>query len=105
MEILLAVPWYSDLLEDQYHKDKSEKGWVLASNASGWHTEMAKWIAEVRETELKESDDEERGMSWMTNSLQNQYGSENQLHLPCFCGVKSYHGQDYPQKRLMQSHS
>ena len=32
---------------------------MLVLSASGWHTEMAKWIAEVREAELEESDDDE----------------------------------------------
>ena len=57
-ETLLAVPRYSDLLEDQYHKDESERGRVLVSSASGWCIEMAKWIAEAREAELEESDDD-----------------------------------------------
>ena len=57
-ETLLAVPRYLDLLEDQYHEDESERGRVLVSSASGWHIEMAKWIAEAREAELEESDDD-----------------------------------------------
>jgi hypothetical protein len=61
-ETLLAVPRYSDLLEDQYHEDKSERGGALVSSAGGWRAEMAKWISEAREAELEESDnDEERG--------------------------------------------
>ena len=55
---LLAVPQYSDLLEDQYHEDERERGRVLVSSASGWRIEMAKWIAEAREAELEESDDD-----------------------------------------------
>ena len=31
---------------------------MLVSNASGWCIEMAKWIAEAREAELEESDDD-----------------------------------------------
>ena len=42
----------------QYHKDESEQVWVLVSSASGWCIAMAKWIAEEREAELEESDDD-----------------------------------------------
>jgi len=68
-------------------------------------TEMAKWIAEAREAELEESDDdEEREDVTDGRHRAKMVWKWNQLHLPCFSGARSRHGQDSPQKRLMQSH-
>ena len=48
MSILLAVPQYSDLLDDQADEDENECGCLLVNTAEGWWTEMAKWIAALR---------------------------------------------------------
>ena len=56
---LLAVPRYSDLLDDQDHEDEAERGRMLVSNSQSWRTEMAKWIAEARAAELAEDSDDE----------------------------------------------
>ena len=88
--------------EPQCHEDESERGRALVSSASGWRTEMAKWIAEAREAEREESDDDE--VSRMIDNVRKRYGSGNQFHLPCFSGARSRCGQDFPRKRLMQSH-
>ena len=58
-ETLLAVPQYSDLLEDQYHEDESERDHALVSSAGSWWVEMAKWIGEARDAELKEESDDD----------------------------------------------
>jgi hypothetical protein len=71
-ETLLAVPWYSDLLEDQYHEDESEQERVLVSSAGGWRAEMAKWISEAREAELEESDDDEEREDVVMNDQQHR---------------------------------
>jgi hypothetical protein len=47
MDTLLAVPQYSDLLDDQDHEDESERGRLLVSSRQGWRMEMAKWITEA----------------------------------------------------------
>jgi hypothetical protein len=39
---LLAVPCYSDFLDDQDHEDEAEQGQMLISNSQNWCTEMAK---------------------------------------------------------------
>ena len=41
---LLAVPRYSDLLEDIDEEDETERGRALVTSEAGWRTEMAKWI-------------------------------------------------------------
>ncbi|KIM71269.1 hypothetical protein PILCRDRAFT_93951, partial [Piloderma croceum F 1598] len=46
-DTLLAVPRYSDLLDDQDHENESERGQLLVSSRQGWRTEMAKWITEA----------------------------------------------------------
>ena len=48
MSILLAVPWYSDLLNDQADEDENEHGCFLVNTAESWQTEMVKWIAALR---------------------------------------------------------
>ena len=52
--ILLAVPWYSDLLNDQADKDENEHGCLLVNTAEGWWTEMEKWIAASRAADAAE---------------------------------------------------
>ncbi|KAI4293644.1 hypothetical protein K525DRAFT_176946, partial [Schizophyllum commune Loenen D] len=42
-DMLMSVPRYRDLLEDQADEDPSERGRLLVSSAAGWRTEMAKW--------------------------------------------------------------
>jgi len=71
-ETLLAVPRYSDLLEDQYHEDESERGRALVSSAGGWRAEMAKWISEAREAELEESDDDTERADVVANDRQRR---------------------------------
>ena len=44
---LLAVPCYSDLLEDIDAKDESDCGWALMNSDMGWRTKMAKWIGDA----------------------------------------------------------
>ncbi|KAJ7157411.1 ribonuclease H-like domain-containing protein [Mycena filopes] len=51
---LLAVPRYRDLLDDQDDEDSSERGRVLVSGATGWRTQMAKWISESKGAEAVE---------------------------------------------------
>jgi hypothetical protein len=89
MDTLLAVPWYSDLLDDQDHEDKSKQGCLLVSSKQGWHTEMAKWIAEARAAELdKESDDDDIIpcsntciAKWKLVTLTNLFGGQDLLLL------------------------
>jgi hypothetical protein len=50
MDTLLAVPQYSDLLDDQ--DDESQQGQLLVLRRQGWHTEMAKWITEAQGVEI-----------------------------------------------------
>jgi hypothetical protein len=56
---LLAVPWYSDLLDDQDDEDESEHGRVLINSKQGWRTEMAKWISDARAAEVDEDSDDD----------------------------------------------
>ena len=56
---LLAVPRYSDLLDDQDDEDKSKHGCVLINSMQGWHTEMAKWISDARAAEADEYSDDD----------------------------------------------
>lgn len=53
---LLAVPRYSDLLEDMDAEDESERGRALVTSEASWRTEMAKWIGEARAAEEAEDD-------------------------------------------------
>jgi hypothetical protein len=53
---LLAVPRYSDLLDDMDAEDESERGRALVTSEAGWRTEMAKWIGDARSAE--EAEDE-----------------------------------------------
>jgi hypothetical protein len=55
----LAVPRYSDLLDDQDDEDESECGRVLINSMQGWHTEMAKWISDARAAEADEDSDDD----------------------------------------------
>jgi hypothetical protein len=66
---LLAIPWYSDLLDDQNDEDNDEHGRLLVSSRQSWHTEMAKWIGEARTMELDEDseDDDTPAPSRVTN--------------------------------------
>ena len=59
---LLAVPQYSDLLDDQDGKDESEHGRIFINTRQGWHTEMVKWIGDVRSAELTKDSHDEDGM-------------------------------------------
>jgi uncharacterized protein YpiB (UPF0302 family) len=56
---LLAVPRYSDLLEDMEAEDESERGRALVTSEAGWRTEMAKWIGDARAAEDAEDGDSE----------------------------------------------
>jgi hypothetical protein len=56
---LLAVPRYSDLLNDQDDEDESERGRVLINSKQGWRTEMAKWISDARAAEADEDSDDD----------------------------------------------
>jgi len=88
-DTLLAVPRYSNLLDDQDHEDESERGRLLVSSKQGWRTEMAKWIAEARAAELdKESDDDDiipcsnaRTTKWKPVTLANLFGGQELLLL------------------------
>src|ERR1700720_4661324 len=53
---LLAVPRYSDLLEDMDAEDDSERGRALVTSEASWRTEMAKWIGDARAAEEAEDD-------------------------------------------------
>src|SRR5271168_5580483 len=44
---LLAVPRYSDLLEDMDAEDESDRGRASVTTEASWRTEMAKWIGEA----------------------------------------------------------
>jgi len=44
---LLAVPQYSDLLEDMDAEDESDHGRALVTTEASWRTEMAKWIEQA----------------------------------------------------------
>ncbi|KAF5346601.1 hypothetical protein D9758_013487 [Tetrapyrgos nigripes] len=55
---LLAVPRYSDLLEDLHDEDETERGRALVNSVESWRIEMAKWITEAREAEWQENIDE-----------------------------------------------
>jgi hypothetical protein len=56
---LLAVPRYSDLLDDMDAEDESERGRALVTSEAGWRTEMAKWIGDAREAEDESDSDNE----------------------------------------------
>ena len=63
-EKLLAVPRYSDLLEDMEAEDESERGRALVNAPDTWRIEVAKWIGRAREAEERahldaDSDDDE----------------------------------------------
>ena len=96
-ETLLAVPQYSDLLEDQYHKDKSEQGCALVSSAGSWWVEMAKWIGEARDTELEEESDDDTEVDMVVNDQQcgNMAWKWKPLTLALLFG-----GEKPPQSRL-----
>jgi hypothetical protein len=53
---LLAVPRYSDLLEDIDDEDETERGRALVNSEAGWRTEMAKWIGDARAADESDSD-------------------------------------------------
>jgi hypothetical protein len=53
---LLAVPCYSDLLDDMDAEDESECGRALVTSEAGWRTEMAKWIGDAQSAEEAEDD-------------------------------------------------
>lgn len=52
--ILLTVPKYSDLLNNQGDEDEDECGCLLVDTAEGWQTEMVKWIAALRAADAAE---------------------------------------------------
>ena len=54
MSILLTVPQYSDLLNNQGDEDEDECGCLLVDTAEGWQTEMVKWIAASRAADAAE---------------------------------------------------
>ena len=54
MSILLTVPQYSDLLNNQGDEDEDECGCLLVDTAEGWQTEMVKWIAALRAADAAE---------------------------------------------------
>lgn len=54
---LLAVPRYSDLLDNIEDEDETERGRMLVTTAAGWRTEMARWIGEARAADRAEPDD------------------------------------------------
>ena len=56
---LLAVPQYSDLLNDQDDKDESKHGHVLINSKQGWCTEMVKWIGDARAAEADDNSDDD----------------------------------------------
>ena len=55
----MAVPWYSDLLDDQDDEDESKHGCVLINSTQGWCTEMVKWISDARAAEADEYSDDD----------------------------------------------
>ncbi|KAL1737706.1 hypothetical protein HDZ31DRAFT_78946, partial [Schizophyllum fasciatum] len=57
VDMLMSVPRYRDLLEDQEYEDTSERGRLLVSSAEGWRVEMAKWVADARAAEKEELDE------------------------------------------------
>ena len=67
-DTLLAVPQYSDLLNNQDDENESECGQLLVLSRQGWRMEMAKWITEVQAAEL-DKDDSNNLTSWL---LQNR---------------------------------
>ena len=62
---LLAVPRYSDLLDDINAEDESEHGRALVTSEAGWRTEMAKWIGDARSAEEAEdgSDSDDKNLT------------------------------------------
>jgi hypothetical protein len=54
MNTLLAIPQYSDLLDNQGDKDESEHGHLLVSSRWGRRMEMAGCIGEARAAEHDE---------------------------------------------------
>ena len=97
METLLAVPRYSDLLEDQYHEDKSEQGRALVSSAGGWRVEMAKWIGEARDAELEEESDDDTEADVVVND--RQHGNAVRKWKPLTLALL-FGGEKPPRSRL-----
>ena len=58
-EKLLQVTCYKNLLEAQDEEDETEQGHLPVQTSVGWHTQMAKCIADAREAEMDEDEDEE----------------------------------------------
>jgi hypothetical protein len=58
-EKLLQVTCYKDLLEDQDEEDETKQGCLLVQTSARWYTQMAKWIADARETKMDEDEDSE----------------------------------------------
>ena len=97
VETLLAVPCYSDLLDDQDDEDESERGRLLVSSSEGWHTEMAKWIGEARAAELAEDSSDEGEME---ESVVNDRNSRILKWKPITLAVL-FGGQKQPPSRLI----
>src|ERR1700683_4557407 len=55
----LAVPRYSDLLEDQNNEDEDEHGRLLITTREGWRTNMARWIGAARDAECEDENNED----------------------------------------------
>ena len=52
IDTLLAIPHYSNDLQDYSERQESERGQVMVQSRESWRKEMAKWIADAREAEL-----------------------------------------------------
>jgi hypothetical protein len=87
MDMLLAVPWYSNLLDDQDHEDETKQGWLLVLSKQGWHVEMAKWIAKAWAAKLDEELDDDNIITcgsthptkWKPVTLTNLFGGQEPL--------------------------
>ena len=71
------------MLEDQDEEDETEQGRLLVQTSAGWRTQMAKWIADAREAEIDEEEQDEapaitRGIrSWKKRLLKDLFGGQS----------------------------
>lgn len=110
MDTLLAVPRYSDLLDDQDHEDESKQGHLLVSSKQGWCMEMAEWIAEAQAAELDEESDNNdiipcsntRIAKWKPVTLTNLFGGQD-LHMCLSVEIKTQFGCETSKARIYAS--
>lgn len=90
---LLAVPRYTDLLEEEPHASGDEEGLskrqsALIKSREGWRKEMGKWIQEERVcSDDSDSDGEELGNAtygrqrskWLPRSLELLFGGRKEV--------------------------